>query len=177
MAGSMEIVQAVLRETENHIAFCKRLGVSKAELLATPESLANTAYSCYVLDRSHAGDVLEGRVVTAPCLIGYGHMGARIAKEKTVEEGGFVDRSQANELYIKWCDEYAGEWFQGAVKTGIELLEKTVRESPISRPRMEELAGVFATAARLEVEFWDEACRVGGWPTAAEQAEIDAAKA
>ena len=177
MSGSMEIVQTVLREVENHVAFCAQFGISKDELLATEESLANTAYNRYVLDISNRGDILDCLVVTAPCLIGYGHMGQRLAREKTIEQGGWVDRSEKNAVYTKWCDEYAGEWFQGAVRTGIELLEETVRESPVSQKRLAELAEIFVTASRLEVEFWDEACRVGGWPTAAEQVELDAKQA
>lgn len=176
MSSSMDIVQTVLRETENHVRFCGQFGITKEELLATDESVANRAYNGYVLDVSSSSDVLAGRVVTAPCLIGYGHMGVRLAAERGVEEGGWVDRGEGNATYAKWVAEYSGEWFQGAVRTGIELLEKTVRESPISRARMEELGEVFVTAARLEVEFWDEACRVGGWPTAAEQVEIDASE-
>ncbi len=176
MAGSMEIVQTVLREVENHVAFCAQFGISKDELLATEESLANTAYNRYCLDVSSKGDILDCLVVTAPCLIGYGHMGQRLAAEKALGEGGWVDRGEGNAVYAKWVAEYSGEWFQGAVRTGIELLEKTVKESPISRRRMEELADIFVTASRLEVEFWDEACRVGGWPTAAEQVELDAKK-
>jgi len=177
MAGSTEIIATVLRETENHIAFCAQFGITKAELLATEESVANMAYNRFVLDVANQGDVLDGRVVTAPCLIGYGHMGQRLAREKGVEEGGWVDRGEGNRTYAKWVDEYAGAWFQGAVQTGIDLLEKTVRERPLSDARLRELAEVFVTATKLEVEFWDEACRAGGWPTAAEQVEIEAGKA
>jgi thiaminase len=32
----------------------------------------NIAYTRYVLDTSMQGDLLDARVVTAPCLIGYG---------------------------------------------------------------------------------------------------------
>lgn len=177
MESSMTIVSSVVRETENHIAFCATLGVPKEELLKLEESLANRAYNMYVLDTTNRGDILDGRVVTAPCLIGYGHMGARLAAEKSTQEGGWVERGEGNGMYRKWIDEYAGEWFQGVVKTGIDLLEKTLADSPISPMRLEELARIFVTATKLEVAFWDEACTVAGVPTAREQRELDLRKA
>jgi len=39
------------------------------------------------------------------------------------------------------------------------LLEKTVAESPISQARLDECCKIFQQATRLEVEFWDAACR------------------
>ncbi|KAK4695260.1 hydroxymethylpyrimidine/phosphomethylpyrimidine kinase / thiaminase, partial [Phenoliferia sp. Uapishka_3] len=173
MAASMEITNAVIKETEMHVKvfslsffphstslklirflklqYCEKYSISRAELLAVPESITSVAYTRYVLDISSKGDLLDTRVVTAPCLIGYGHVGARLVAAK---EG--VDRSEKNE-YWSWIEEYGGEWFQGAVKTGIDLLEKTVVESPISEKRLRELAEVFKITTELEIAFWDAA--------------------
>lgn len=75
--------------------------------------MTNIAYTRYVLDTSAKGDLLDTRVVTAPCLIGYGVVGKRLVE---VTEG--VDKSEANP-YWEWVKEYGGEWYQGAVTTGI----------------------------------------------------------
>lgn len=45
IASSMEVVQSVVKETENHIAYCARHGITKDELLSSPESIVNIAYN------------------------------------------------------------------------------------------------------------------------------------
>ncbi|KAM0747349.1 hypothetical protein T439DRAFT_350145 [Meredithblackwellia eburnea MCA 4105] len=153
MAASMEITNAVIRETEMHVKYCETYGIPRSELMTVPESVSNVAYTRYVLDVSAKGDLLDSRVVTAPCLIGYGHVGARLVK---ATQG--VDRSEKNP-YWGWIKEYGSDWYQGAVKTGIDLLESTVQKSPISQLRLEELAAIFKKTTELEIAFWDEAMR------------------
>lgn len=106
-------VAAIVHETENHIKTCATYGISREQLLAVPESVTNIAYTRYVLDTSAKGDLLDTRVVTAPCLIGYGVVGKRL-----VEATEGVDKSEGNP-YWTWVREYGGEWYQGAVSTGI----------------------------------------------------------
>ncbi|GAA5860827.1 hypothetical protein JCM1840_001979 [Sporobolomyces johnsonii] len=181
MAASIEIVNAVLKETEMHVKYCETYGISRAALMAVPESVTNIAYTRYVLDVSAKGDLLDARVVTAPCLIGYGEVGRRLVAAR---EG--VDRDEASNPYWGWIKEYGGEWYQGAVQTGIgtflflflflflassslarslaaaaKLLEKTLADSPVSPRRLEELAKVFVQATELEIAFWDAAIEAG----------------
>ncbi|GAA6059702.1 hypothetical protein JCM10212_000230 [Sporobolomyces blumeae] len=156
MEASIEIVNAVIKETEMHVAYCETYGISRAELQAVPESLTNIAYTRYVLDTSSKGDLLDTRVVTAPCLIGYGQVGERLVN---AIEG--VERDETKNRYWGWIKEYGGDWYQGAVKTGIDLLESTLSASPISSRRLEELAKVFETATMLEIAFWDAAIEAG----------------
>ena len=42
-----------------HVEFCAQWGVSFEELVATQESMANVAYTRYVLDVGANGDVLD----------------------------------------------------------------------------------------------------------------------
>ncbi|GAA5952245.1 hypothetical protein JCM21900_000465 [Sporobolomyces salmonicolor] len=163
MAASIEIVNAVLKETEMHVKYCETYGISRAALMAVPESVTNIAYTRYVLDVSAKGDLLDSRVVTAPCLIGYGEVGRRLV---AAQEG--VDRDEASNPYWGWIKEYGSEWYQGAVQTGIgrsfavtELLEKTLSDAPVSPQRLEELAKVFVQATELEIAFWDAAMEAG----------------
>lgn len=118
--GSMIIVAAVVKETANHIKYCETHNISQSELLATPESITNIAYNRYVLDIGNKGSLLDLRVVTAPCLIGYGVVGKRLV-EAPHGEGQLVDRSDKN-IFWSWIEEYGGDWYQGAVKTGIGTL-------------------------------------------------------
>lgn len=99
-----------------------------------------------------AGDLLATRVVTAPCLLGYGEVGARLVKQEHD-----VERDEGKNPYWGWIKEYGGEWYQGAVETGVKLLEKTVVDSPISPARLEECCRMFQQATKLEIAFWDAA--------------------
>lgn len=139
MGGSIEIVNDVLRETEMHVKvrsssstpaealsyvrpdlglhrdqYCEKYGMTRAELQSVPESVTNIAYTRYVLDTSMQGDLLDARVVTAPCLIGYGQVGKRLLAAR---EG--VERDEEKNPYWGWIAEYGSEWFQGAVQKGI----------------------------------------------------------
>ncbi|GAA5934013.1 uncharacterized protein JCM15063_000532 [Sporobolomyces koalae] len=156
MAASIEIVNAVLKETEMHVSYCETYGISREELMAVPESLSNIAYTRYVLDTSSKGDLLDTRVVTAPCLIGYGQVGKRL-----VNAIKGVEKDESKNRYWGWIKEYGGDWYQGAVKTGIDLLESTLSASPISPKRLEELAKIFEKATELEIAFWDAAMEAG----------------
>ncbi|BGP26965.1 trifunctional hydroxymethylpyrimidine kinase/phosphomethylpyrimidine kinase/thiaminase [Rhodotorula toruloides] len=156
MAGSIQIVNDVVRETEMHVKYCERYGISRAQLQAIPESVTNIAYTRYVLDVSSKGDLLDARVVTAPCLIGYGEVGRRL-----VNATSGVNRDETTNPYWGWIAEYGGDWYQGAVQTGIEVLEATLQESPISPSRLADLARVFEKATELEIAFWDAAIEAG----------------
>ncbi|GAA6021923.1 hypothetical protein JCM10207_002601 [Rhodosporidiobolus poonsookiae] len=151
MQGSIEIVQECLKETEMHIKYCETFGISYATLLSTPESVTNVAYTRFVLDTTMRGDLVDALVVKHACLLGYGVAGARLLAKT---EG--VDRSEKN-VYWNWIKEYGGDWYQGAVKKGTELLEKAVADRPLSPARLLELAKLFEQATNLEIAFWDAA--------------------
>ena len=55
-----------------HVRTCAEWGISEAELAALPEATANMAYTRYVLEVGHAGDLLSLQVALAPCVVGYG---------------------------------------------------------------------------------------------------------
>lgn len=97
-----------------HLQYCEKYGISRQQLQAVPESTTNIAYTRYVLDTSMQGDLLDARVVTAPCLIGYGHVGARLL---AATEG--VETDETKNPYWGWIKEYGSDWYQGAVRKGI----------------------------------------------------------
>lgn len=113
----------------------------------------------------------------------YGEVGRRLVN---ATEG--VNRDEATNPYWGWIAEYGGDWYQGAVKTGIgasiatpllsfsaarrsslmfqglahpDLLEQTLHDSPISPSRLADLARVFEKATELEIAFWDAAIEAG----------------
>lgn len=58
--------------------------------------MTNIAYNRYVLDVGNTGDILDLRVATAPCLLGYGEVGVRL----TTKPDNEVDRTPSN----KYCE-------------------------------------------------------------------------
>ena len=119
MSRSASLPASPYRETQDpnpaflSRQYCEQYGITREALLAVPESVTCIAYTRYVLDVAAKGDLLDARVVTYPCLIGYGQVGSRLV---AATEG--VDRTEQNP-YWGWIKEYGGDWYQGAVKTGM----------------------------------------------------------
>lgn len=137
--------------------------------------MTNIAYNRYVLDVSSAGSMLDLRIATAPCLLGYGEVGLRLANRPDTE----VDRSKSNPYY-EWAINYGKPEFQAAVKTGRELLEISVADEPLSQKRLDALSSefrngsfsntdflthcvieIFTQTTELEIAFWDTALAAG----------------
>jgi thiaminase len=57
-----------------HESFCALWGVSKDELIATPESPTTQGYTSYILDAGSKGDALTLLVALTSCLLGYGEV-------------------------------------------------------------------------------------------------------
>lgn len=132
-----------------HIRLCGEAGITPAALDATPEADANLAYTRYVLEAGYSGDLLDLLAALAPCVLGYGEIGARLAGS-----GG---------PYADWCDTYGGSEYQklchdvGAL-IDAALVQRLGPDWP-SLPRATTLAARFATATRLEAAFWDMGLR------------------
>ena len=88
--------------------------------------------------------MLDLRVATAPCLLGYGEVGLRLADPKNSQ----VDRSKDN-VYYEWALNYAKDDFQSAVVAGRNLLEQSVANEPISQNRLNELSRECYNATRV----------------------------
>lgn len=75
-------IQAILGTEMNlHVALCREWGLGEQAMLATPEAPATLAYSRYVLERGMAGDLLDLYTALAPCAVGYGEIGWRLARD------------------------------------------------------------------------------------------------
>ena len=62
-----------------HVDYCAGWGLDQDDMQALPEASATIAYSRYVLEKGLQGDLLDLYVALAPCVIGYGEIGARLA--------------------------------------------------------------------------------------------------
>lgn len=139
------IVQGLAHvEMPLHVQICAGEGIDAAALEATEEAPANLAYTRYVLEAGYSGDFLDLMAALAPCVLGYGEIGARLQGS-----GG---------PYADWINTYAGDDYQslcrdvGALIDGA-LLHRLGPDWP-GLPRAQSLTQRFATATRLEVGFW-----------------------
>lgn len=130
-----------------HIRTCADLGLTEAELLGTEEKPQNIAYTRYVLDAGHSGDFLDLLAALAPCVMGYGEIGARLGT------------TASSDSYADWIATYAGDDYQQVCHDVGALIDAAVtrRLGPNARnsPRWPAICQRFTTATRLEVGFWD----------------------
>jgi len=146
MRRAQRLVAATLDvEIGLHIDYCRSWGLSEAAMTAEPEALATIAYTRYVLDRGLAGDRLDLETALAPCIIGY----AIIAAERLTDPMTRLDGNP----YREWLEMYAGSDYQDlADEARAALDEQFTRRG--GDGRFPALAANFATASRLEAEFW-----------------------
>jgi thiaminase (transcriptional activator TenA) len=128
-----------------HIDYCRSWGLSEAAMAAEPEAMATIAYTRFVLDRGLAGDRLDLEVALAPCIIGY----ADIAAERIADPATRLDGNP----YREWLDMYAGAEYRNLARDAEAALdEQSARRG--GDGRFASLVATFATAARLEADFW-----------------------
>jgi thiaminase (transcriptional activator TenA) len=132
-----------------HVETCGKEGISPSALEATEEALENLAYTRFVLEAGYSGDFLDLMAALAPCVLGYGEIGARLAGADTP--------------YRDWIATYGGTEYQDACRDVGALidagLERRLGPQWDALPRWTHLCRRFATATRLEAGFWDMGLR------------------
>ena len=146
MQAAAATVHALVHvEMPLHVQICAREGIDAAALEATEEAPANLAYTRYVLEAGYSGDFLDLMAALAPCVLGYGEIGARLQGS-----GG---------PYAEWSDTYGGPDYQALCHDVSALIDSALAhrlgDGWDSLPRFARLADRFATATRLEAGFWD----------------------
>jgi len=154
MRRAQSLVAATLDvEIGLHIEYCRSWGLSEAAISAEPEALETVAYTRFVLDRGLADDRLDLEVALAPCVIGY----AEIARERMADPATKRDGNP----YREWLDMYAGAEYQDlAGEAAAALDEQFARRG--GEGRFPTLAASFATATRLEADFWQMGLAAAG---------------
>jgi thiaminase/transcriptional activator TenA len=76
-----------------HVKVCADHGIDEQTLFDASEAVENIAYTRYVMDAGLQGDFLDLMAALAPCVMGYGEIGVRLAAEKS-----------ADTLYAAWID-------------------------------------------------------------------------
>jgi thiaminase/transcriptional activator TenA len=141
-AGMSAIVDT---EMGLHVAFCAAWGLDEAAMEALPEDSATMAYTRYVLEKGAQGDLLDLYAALAPCVIGYGEIGARLGADP-----GATDPANP---YRPWVEMYAGAEYQGVAAAHAATLDR-LGEARAGRAREASLVRTFEQASRLEADFW-----------------------
>ena len=146
MRRAQSLVAATLDlEIGLHVEYCRGWGLSEAEMAAELEAPETIAYTRFVLDRGVAGDRLDLEVTLAPCMIGY----AEIASERINDP---ATRRDGNP-YREWLEMYAGAEYQSLARDCAAALDEQFARRG-GEGRFPALAASFATATRLEADFW-----------------------
>lgn len=130
-----------------HVSTCAAAGITAAELEIAEEVPQNLAYTRYVLEAGYSGDFLDLLAALAPCVLGYGEIGLRLAAEAAPDTP-----------YRDWIDAYSSDEYQQTCREVGALIDAAVvrrlGEGAENVPRWHELSNRFATATRLEIAFW-----------------------
>ena len=134
----------MLVETEMrmHVRFCAGWGVSEAEMASTPEAVATMAYTRFVLAKGLQGDFLDLKTALAPCVIGYGEIGAKLGRGV-----------RPDNPYRAWIEMYAGAEYQEVAAAAARQLDR-LGDERLTEVRWPALAETFRQATRLEAAFW-----------------------
>ncbi len=146
MRRAQRLVAATLDvEIGLHVDYCRGWGLSEAAVIAQPEAMETIAYTRFVLDRGSAGDRLDLETALAPCIIGY----AVIATERMADPATRLDGNR----YRDWLEMYAGSEYQDLAREAEAALDEQFARRG-GEGRFLSLAKSFATATRLEADFW-----------------------
>ncbi len=140
-------VHALLHsEMALHVGICAEAGLDRAAIEATEEAPENLAYTRYVLEAGYSGDFLDLLAALAPCVFGYGEIGARLLAEA------------GDTPYRDWIEAYGGAEYQQLCRDTGALIDRALADrlgpAPERVPRWRGLATRFGTATRLEAAFW-----------------------
>ena len=128
-----------------YLDFCQQWGIALEEVENAPESPATIAYSRYILDAAMSGSLAELYAAIAPCLMGYGEIG------KSIKEQGSI----ADNPYQPWIDVFSSQEFQVITAQNEAQINTLLADaSPAQAAKFQYL---FNAAARMEVNFWQQA--------------------
>ncbi len=143
-AGTVDAL--VNHEMALHVKICAQAGISEDALFSATEATQNLAYTRYVMDAGLQGDFLDMMAALAPCVMGYGEIGRRLAASKAVDTP-----------YGDWIATYAGDEYQDVCTTVGKMIDAAVarRVGDLTQsPRAHLLQDRFTKATDLEVGFW-----------------------
>lgn len=144
--ASAAVTAIVDTEMALHVEYCGKWGLTEPDMAAAPEATATMAYTRYVLERGGSGDLLDLYVALAPCVVGYGEIGARLKADPETRFDG--------NPYANWIEMYAGDEYQEVAQAAVAQLDR-IGAARGGGARFGDLVKTFDQATRLEVQFWE----------------------
>jgi len=146
MRAAVASVHGILNvEMALHIEYCRGWDLDETAMAVLPEAKATMAYTRFVLESGMAGDSLDLYAALAPCVIGYGEIGAALAADPATVMG--------NNPYASWIEMYAGDEYQEVTTGAVAQLDR-LAEQRLTPARFDALARTFRQATQLEADFW-----------------------
>ena len=153
MRRAQSLVAATLDvEIGLHVEYCRGWGLTEARMAAEPEAMETVAYTRFVLDRGLAGDRLDLEVALAPCMVGYAEIGRERLADPATARRQPVPR-MARHVRRRRVPGAGARCRRGA--------RRAVRRRG-GEGRFPALAACFATATRLEADFWEMGLAAAG---------------
>ena len=147
-AAATTVDALVNTEMQLHIDTCAAEGLREHDLFSAREAPQTLAYTRYVLDAGLSGDLADLLAALAPCVLGYGEIGARLGRDHTPETP-----------YGAWIATYAGTEYQDLCREVGSLIDAALADRIgadfAAAPRWPRLTERFCAATRLEIGFWD----------------------
>tara|TARA_R110002049_G_scaffold188402_2_gene356818 strand:- start:29430 stop:30113 length:684 start_codon:yes stop_codon:yes gene_type:complete len=143
-AGTVDAL--VNLEMSLHVSICAEEGIDEATLHGAAEEIENLAYTRYVIDAGLQGDFIDLMAALAPCVMGYGEIGLRLAQDKADDTP-----------YAAWIDTYAHPDYQAVCRDVGAMIDGAVarRIGDLgTAPRAQAVQDRFTKATALEVGFW-----------------------
>ena len=140
-------------EMELHRGFCERLGITRADLEATPIAPTTHAYTNHLLTTAYMSSATELMAALLPCQWGYWEIGRHLAARGLPEH---------QPLYAEWIMMYAGDDYATLARKLLDTFDRVATNS--TTRDIEHIADVFVTSSRYEMAFWEMAYRQEQWP-------------
>ena len=142
---------AIAVERELHESFFAVMGLSEADVAATPMAPTNLAYCSYLLASAHGGSFAEALGAVLPCYWIYREVGVELAR-----------RGSPHALYARWIDTYGGDDYGAVVQAVLHLADHL--GPTLSDADRAAAAARFATTARYEWMFFEMGLVRESWP-------------
>lgn len=132
-----DLLTGVREELRLHATYARRWDIDLARVEPTPATLA---YTDFLLATAAVGGVGRTCAAMTPCMRLYAYLGQSLAT------------TQASGVYHEWIKAYADPAFETLASTLEQLLDKYAENA-------ESVAGTYARAMRLELDFFESAYR------------------
>jgi thiaminase/transcriptional activator TenA len=141
---------AIEVEKSLHRSFLSEWGLSEEDILRTPPSPTNYAYTSHLL-RTVAEESYEEAIASVlPCYWIYLEVGKNLEK-----------KGSPNPLYRRWIDTYSSSTYEGIVRMVLSAADRILYG--VKDDLWARVARSFRVSSVYEYLFWDSAYRLEKW--------------